>query len=431
MNGWEYAMYGSLRFFLASVCRILIFRNLDAETEGKKGRKALGLLCLFIPAAGYALPVFLNRLLSAGVQTLLLLAGLFGYLYFDKACSRRKAAYLSILGVVILADFQILFWLPPWRMLHQMALPPAEGAVRNMFWLLIAEYSLRLLMVLAVSKHIQIREIHQMGWLNFATCLFMLAAESYVRRSLYGQDKGTAVSFAYIIFFLILLYVINIERYLATEERIRQNNMALISQKYQIKNMELYIEADNSMRRLNHDIKNHLRSIRQLANMQEVEEYVDGLLGEMPDSRLLVNTGSGFLDRLFSVKMQEASHAGVTLRAYVEGGELERIPQRDLSTIFGNAIDNAIEAAGKLDDIERREVVIRTEKFANKLVISIANYARGSMVFRDGIPVTSKKDKSIHGLGYVNIQRAVKKNGGTVSVSYNEKTGLFKLNILI
>lgn len=90
----------------------------------------------------------------------------------------------------------------------------------------------------------------------------------------------------------------------------------------------------------------------------------------------------------------------------------------DISTIFGNALDNAIEA--------RRLIAVKAERVRNLLLITTTNNVLPGTVAR---PETTKTDRFIHGFGLPNIKNAAGKYGGQCIVKSED--GKFTLKIII
>ena len=97
----------------------------------------------------------------------------------------------------------------------------------------------------------------------------------------------------------------------------------------------------------------------------------------------------------------------------------------DISTIFGNAIDNAIEASEKLPE-DRRLVTVRAERFRDMLLIAVENNILPGTPATEG---TTKRDRFVHGFGIANIQKAAEKYGG--QCSFRPKDGMYQLKILL
>lgn len=97
----------------------------------------------------------------------------------------------------------------------------------------------------------------------------------------------------------------------------------------------------------------------------------------------------------------------------------------DISTIFGNALDNAIEASGSLPE-EQRLITIKGNRIHDLQIIVVENNVRPDCEVPAG---TSKKDTFLHGFGLANINAAVEKYGGSCSTKV--ENGMFRVKVVI
>ena len=101
----------------------------------------------------------------------------------------------------------------------------------------------------------------------------------------------------------------------------------------------------------------------------------------------------------------------------------------DICSIFGNALDNAIESVEKLEDVNRR--LIRVAVFAqdNFLMIRVENYFETPVKLKNGEFATTKANKLYHGYGIKSIRYTADKYGGSVSITTEDRW--FHLRVLI
>lgn len=99
-------------------------------------------------------------------------------------------------------------------------------------------------------------------------------------------------------------------------------------------------------------------------------------------------------------------------------------------TIFGNAVDNAIEALRKTEGGEKY-VYIKSSTSANHVVIRFENRFSDTVELKNGVPVTSKKDVDLHGIGIRSIRNAASRYGGTVSVKADNNSRTFTLIVML
>ena len=137
-------------------------------------------------------------------------------------------------------------------------------------------------------------------------------------------------------------------------------------------------------------------------------------------------TGNKFLDIILKDKIERAQTDNVKIVDDICFDEVEFLNPLDISTIFGNLLDNAIEACRFVEDTEHRVVNISARRRNQLLVIHVSNSKvkdKRSRTRRG----TSKK--IIHGYGLLNVSNAVKKYNGEISI--DEKESEFVVNIII
>ena len=98
-------------------------------------------------------------------------------------------------------------------------------------------------------------------------------------------------------------------------------------------------------------------------------------------------------------------------------------------TLFGNALDNAIEATEQLPDPDDRMIFLRVERQGAFARIFLENTCAGTVELVDGLPTTSKDDDRFHGFGLKSIQMIVDRLGGNMVITPAE--GRFSLSILL
>ena len=98
--------------------------------------------------------------------------------------------------------------------------------------------------------------------------------------------------------------------------------------------------------------------------------------------------------------------------------------------MFGNAIDNAIEATLPIKNKEKRTISLNVRKIKNFVTINIENYFEGNIVFDEkNLPITTKSDKNFHGFGLKSIRYIVEKYKGNIEINTTKET--FRLSILL
>lgn len=112
-----------------------------------------------------------------------------------------------------------------------------------------------------------------------------------------------------------------------------------------------------------------------------------------------------------------------------DGNSIDFLSEGDTYSLFGNILDNAIDAVSKIADAESRTIDLQIARKGGFVSVSAKNPYIGTIELdEDGLPLTDKADKDYHGFGIKSIAFVVKKYGGELSVVLED--GIFVLNIL-
>lgn len=176
-----------------------------------------------------------------------------------------------------------------------------------------------------------------------------------------------------------------------------------------------------------HDIKYKINSV--LAEHRDIsEEDLNDLRKSIRIYDANIETGNELLNVFIMDKSLYCEQNGITLSCMVDGSKLGFMEAGDLYCLFGNILDNALESVIKIQEREKRVINLSVKTFNNMLSIQSDNYYTGEIIFKDGLPQTTKEDENWHGFGLRSIKMIVQKYGGELS-TYAED-GVFHLSIL-
>ena len=176
-----------------------------------------------------------------------------------------------------------------------------------------------------------------------------------------------------------------------------------------------------------HDIKYKVNALLAQGTGITSEALAD-LTGSISIYDTRVSTGNKILDVLFTEKSLYCEQNGITFSCMADGARLSFMDDGDLYCLFGNIIDNALEAVGAVPDKERRVINISVKAKNDLVMVQEENYFEGELEFKDGLPRTIKQDKNYHGFGTRSIRMIVNKYDGALTV--NAAGGIFHLNII-
>ncbi len=175
-----------------------------------------------------------------------------------------------------------------------------------------------------------------------------------------------------------------------------------------------------------HDIRFQIRSIGHDANvvpsaLEDMEQTI-----EIYDA--MYQTDCRALDIILTEKSLLCQANGITLSCVADASKLCYISDPDIYSLFGNILDNAINAVNQLDDDDSRIVSLTIRQYGEMLSINSHNFYKGKIVMQNGLPQTSDGNHNDHGFGVKSIAAIVRKYGG--SVSFQANMNVFNLNIL-
>ncbi len=174
-----------------------------------------------------------------------------------------------------------------------------------------------------------------------------------------------------------------------------------------------------------HDLKHQLRMIRKGENIDPtyIKQIEDSIL--IYDS--VVKTGCDALDVLLTEKSFICREKNINLTYVIDGEKLNFISESDIYSIFGNAIDNAIEYLTNKVPEDKRFIRISAKEEKGILLIHVENYFQDDLKIVNGLPETTKDDHSIHGFGLKSIRMICEQYDGTLIVK--SSNNLFILNL--
>lgn len=188
-----------------------------------------------------------------------------------------------------------------------------------------------------------------------------------------------------------------------------------------------YEAGKSSMELVNekyHDLKALLRSFHGQIPSGQMEKLEKGV----QQYDVYIHTGNAALDVLLTERRALCAGRGIELTTLVHGPDLDFMEELDLYTLFGNALDNAVEAVGQLPQGRQKFISLTASREGNMVSVHMENPFAGKLDFVDGLP-RSGRDPRYHGFGMRSMERIVQKYGGTLSAG--QKDGVFCLDLLL
>lgn len=215
-------------------------------------------------------------------------------------------------------------------------------------------------------------------------------------------------------------------------ERLAQKELysirhVLDSQYEQFRN---YQESEEMLHMMQHDLKHQIEGLRGETNEKKRQAWLDEMENELDKWWLPQRTGNPVFDTILSATYRKARQLDVRITCVADGSLLSTLHVADICTIFGNALDNAMESVVMIAEPERRLIHVSVSAQKGFIFITVANTLGTALIeAENNTLLTTKRDKKNHGYGLKGIKYVVGKYGG--NVSYKAEDGWFRLNILI
>ncbi len=189
---------------------------------------------------------------------------------------------------------------------------------------------------------------------------------------------------------------------------------------------EMSRETIDIINRKCHDLKHQVAALRMIDNLEKRSDVIDSIEDSVMIYDSILKTGNTILDTVLTEKSLLCNQKHITLTCIADGKQLEFMDAMELYTLFGNALDNAIEGVQDLPE-EERVVSLLLHQKAGLIFVQIENRYQGEIVMKDGLPVTSKQDKNYHGFGVKSIIQIVERYHGFVTIEAEEHIFLLRL----
>ncbi len=164
-----------------------------------------------------------------------------------------------------------------------------------------------------------------------------------------------------------------------------------------------------------HDLKHQIAALEKIDNKKERQTYIEEIRNAISIYDAVYHTGSEALDYVLREKTLIAEEHGIRFSTMADGRLLSFMNTADIYAFMGNAIDNAFESVLK-EPPEKRIVSLQIRKQGKMTMFHIENWTAGEPEFRNGLPLTDKKDKDRHGFGVKSIRYIVKKYDGELCI---------------
>ena len=300
----------------------------------------------------------------------------------------------SLVSYIVYLAVCLVFWLQYKKLVHE---PPYHAPVRMMATLTAVFVSLQ--MVLDYCGHVLTAEKN-------ALFLYYLCALLY-----------TVLNYA------TLLMIAELDSF-------RHENRTMhdfISNK--MRYYEMSHDGIVALQTKCHDLKHQIHAIRSEVGKARFNDYLNELENSINEYSTVVECGHPTIDIVLTEKNILCYSNQVQFSYMVDGKLFDFLTEREIYSLFGNALDNALEAAVKIEDPERRRITLKSGSRGGMAVLQVENTYAGDMnLTEDALPRTTKTGSG-HGFGLRSIQRIAEKHDGTMTL--HTEGGVFRMTVVM
>lgn len=344
-------------------------------------------------------------------------------------------AFLTFIGAVSEMAVYLLMKLP--------ASVPTDQAFKNSFFMVSAMFSSKLVYFILVSfvrqfskystEKLDLKLFANYIVVPFATYGIVFTIP-YIRKNAIGYELMDIIL---IIFFIIMLFGnVNLFYMFSRYNKIKEQQMLqeVSKAKYEEKKQHYNKlgNIDEKYRELLHNINHYLRQIGIYADNNQtdkIKQVLSDLQVEFVKGGKEIICTDIFLNSILSDFKERALKENIGIELFVEPGfKTGFIKENDLTVIFGNLFDNALEAATKCGNGKiNAKFFMQNQGMLS--VIHIENNYNGLIYENEDGLVSTKKEQGIHGIGIKSVQNITKKYNGYIQQEYSGNT--FKTTIIL
>lgn len=188
------------------------------------------------------------------------------------------------------------------------------------------------------------------------------------------------------------------------------------------------IQWSKSVRTIQHDLSNHMVSVKQLIKEEKYEqtiEYIEQIENNISGIPRFTDTNCSALNAILDTKRAICRQENIDLKCYLQS-DLPETDNYAFSAVFGNLFDNAIEAEKYEDE---KAIRLAVDTFKGCIRITMQNRINKHVLVDGKLPATTKKDTYNHGLGMYSVTDIINKSDGAIDMY--EDRGWLVIDVLL
>ena len=296
---------------------------------------------------------------------------------------------------------------------------------------LILDYLLRLVFLRFIEYFTKKLEISRNQDFTSYLLLVPLSTISILMTFIYMPFPESAIvqvvicAGAFLLYFCNAVIFIILERFSDMMERVKYEQLCSVKQEMDQEQFHNISLLNEDYRRYLHDVHACMRNIRLLAakgNDKEVMQIVDEMEGKFEtETKIRLYSANSVLNAILSERRARAEKCGVQMDIFVENFlKVDFISPADMISMFGNLLDNALEAAQQCEESKRAVTVKFFMGNEYMLAVHIENYFKTPALLEKGRLLTTKRNKRVHGFGIGIVRQVAEQYGGSLQLKQTD-----------
>lgn len=305
---------------------------------------------------------------------------------------------------------------------------------------LLPEYLLSFLFLLLIersTKKLEVRKNKELAWY-----LLIMPVSSFVVLCsfLYMDFPDSPLLQKLMCLGSFLLYFSNaavfiiLAKYTIIMNKVKFEELYLMKQSMEDEKFQSTARINERNRNYIHDIHKYFNTLRILAmneENQKIVEFIDELEGKLKEEGSKPTySNNRVLNSIMTEYIRRAQQEGIILTVFVDDYiKMDYILDSDMISIFGNLLDNALEAAGQCERGNKKVDMKLYMGNSHMLVFNVENSFIVTAPMEGTQRLTTKKDSQRHGLGIGIVEKLAEKYGGNLILE--ESDHIFKATLII
>ena len=294
--------------------------------------------------------------------------------------------------------------------LHRVYVQVSFSFYFNLFQCLVLMITYPLIWIFFRKKVSHVMQTHNKAW----GYLWIIPLVYYIISLAFGAMNASLIAqWQFVVFNLVsffgfyLIYYVVIEMLEQSEKNIIlvESNEAIKQQLlFQSEYYKKFGECIEETRKGEHDLRHHLNAVLGLIHQKNVvkaESYISELLGNRLSIADILYCGNDAINAIVGYYANICKLEDIDFSIETTVPEDLEIDEMDLCVIFGNVLENALEACRCITAGERF-IKLNSQFIGNKLYIAVDNRFCGEIRHKNGAWLSQKRDES-PGIGIISV----------------------------